>query len=149
MNTCLHVTCGPYHLLFDIARVMEVGDVPATGALASHRYWREKNLPVINLRERLGLAAQGVRQQLVVDEATTGESTLAMVDVDRIVGIREFGDEDRVEVPPLHDALEDLVDGGWLDRDSGTCLLHIRLPIAAEHTIHEPTVSTLTGDPVP
>lgn len=131
MNTCLHVTCGPYHLLFDIARVMEVGDVPATATHATHRHWREQNLPVVDLRTRLGIAARGARQQLVVEDDAGGDALLTMVDVDSIVGIRDCGDEDRIELPPLHAALEQLIDGGWLDRTSGTCLLHVRLPLAA------------------
>ena len=131
MNTCLHVTCGPYHLLFDISRVMEVGDVPVTATHATHRHWREKNLPVIDLRARLGLTAQGTRQQLVVEDDCGRDGALSMIDVDHIVGIRDCGDEDRIELPPLHAELEQLIDGGWLDRDSGTCLLHVRLPLTA------------------
>lgn len=143
MNSCLHVTCGPYHLLFDVARVMEVGDVPATATHATHRHWREQNLPVVDLRARLGLAARGARQQVVVEDHDShargpghdpAQATLAMVDVDTIVGIRDCSDEDRIELPPLNDELERLIDGGWLDRDSGTCLLHVRLPLAAAQT---------------
>ncbi|MFP5384270.1 MAG: chemotaxis protein CheW [Gammaproteobacteria bacterium] len=138
MNTCLHVTCGPYHLLFDIARVMEVGDVPATATHATHRHWREKNLPVIDLRARLGITVRGARQQLVVED----DAALTMVDVDSIVGIRDCGDEDRIELPPLHAELEQLIDGGWLDRASGTCLLHVRLPLAAGQP-----ADTASGEP--
>lgn len=145
MNSCLHVTCGPYHLLFDVARVMEVGDVPATATHATHRHWREQNLPVVDLRARLGLPTRGTRQQVVLEDdggAGHERAGLAMVDVDRIVGIRDCSDEDRIELPPLNDDLERLVDGGWLDRASGTCLLHVRLPLAALQS-----ADTAQGDP--
>jgi chemotaxis signal transduction protein len=130
MNSFLHVTCGPWDLLFDIGHVLEVADVPAAFARASHRPWRERNLPVVDLAARLGQPGRRARQQLVLENADDDQ---VVVDVENIVGLRDCRPEDAIELPALDARLEHIVDGGWLDRASGTCLLRVRLPLKACH----------------
>lgn len=132
MTTCLQVTCGPYDLLFDLARVVEVGDSPAQMAVASGVCaWRDTQLPLIDLARRLGDANAGRAQHVVLEDIEGDAAQMVMIRVGGVVGIRELNPVDMAVLPEISDAFGRFVDAVWLDRDSHRCLLHVRLPLQA------------------
>lgn len=130
MTSFLHVTCGPYGLLFDIDRVVEVGEAPASAfALDGRCLWREQQLPLVDLSLLLG-GKHGERpQRLVLDNLAGSDHTLVMLVVDGIESIRECDDRDRIRMPWMNQTLSRFFGGGWLDRETRRCLFEVRLPL--------------------
>lgn len=129
MTSFLHVTCGPYGLLFDIDRVVEVGEADAACTPDGRCLWRDQQLPLVDLSLLLG-GKHGARpQRLVVDNHAGSDRDRVMIVVDGIVSIRECDERDRIEMPWMNQALSRFFGGGWMDRDTRRCLMEVRLPL--------------------
>lgn len=130
MTSFLHVTCGPYGLLFDIDRVVEVGEASTDAFAPDGRcLWREQQLPLVDLSLLLG-GKHGVRpQRLVLDNLPGSDRPLVMLVVDGIESIRECDDRDRIRMPWMNQTLSRFFGSGWLDRETRRCLLEVRLPM--------------------
>lgn len=138
MSSYLQVCCGPYDLLFDIARVVEVGEAPAAAAVsADYCVWRDRQLPVLDFSALLA-GQRGARPQcLVLENAPAGASQPLLVMVDHIASIRECDSRQHIDMPWVNARLARVFAGGWLDGQTRRCLLQVRLPVDVESWLKE------------
>lgn len=130
MSSFLHVSCGPYDLLFDIDRVVEVGEASSDAFSPDGRcLWREQQLPLVDLSLLLSGKHGSRPQRLVLDNLPGSDRPLLMLVVDGIESIRECDDSDRIRMPWMNQSLSRFFGGGWLDRETHRCLLEVRLPL--------------------
>lgn len=130
MNSYLQISCGPYRLLLDIAQVIEVGEARTGSGTATHRPWRERNLPVVNLNAELGLRSAGVEAglQQVVVRSRLDDTQLTVVDVEHIDRLIELPETELVDVAEVTPELARCIDRVWFDSSTHACLLRLRCP---------------------
>jgi len=130
MSGYLQITCGPYRLLLDIAQVIEVGAARAESGTATHRPWRERNLPVVNLNAELGVRSAGGEAglQQVVVRSRRDDTQLTVVDVERIDRLIDLPETELVDVAEVTPELARFVDRVWFDSSTHACLLRMRCP---------------------
>lgn len=130
MSEWLQVCCGPYGLLFELSRVIEVGDAPVDVLAGGDRcVWRDQQLPLLNLSLALSGRCAARPQCLVLENDTSTTVARVLVIVDSIVSIREGDSRRSIDVPWVNSKLASCFAGAWFETASKRCLFQVRLPL--------------------
>lgn len=131
MKTYLDIACGDFRLLLPAESVVEIMAAGVRNDLGtrSHAFrpWRDRQLPVVNLAAFLGATPAAHGEQVVIsDEA----GHLTLLEVDRVLGLREVADSAFAPLPAVTPALLALVDAVAPAPEGDICRLRLRRPWA-------------------
>lgn len=129
MKTAVRLVAGDYQFVIDVGLVHEV--LPACTAPLKDDYfvWRERQLPVVFLGERLG-APGATQQPLVVSVAPDSDEKFLLV-AEVVLGLVDLDKGGALASLPALADVRDLVSRVWRAPDAERLLLELRLPLAS------------------
>lgn len=129
MKTAVRLVAGEYQFVIDVALVHEV--LPACTAPLKDDYfvWRERQLPVVFLGERLG-TPRATQQPLVVSVAPDSDEKFLLV-AELVLGLVDLDKGGTLAPLPALADVRDLVSRVWRAPDAEQLLLELRLPLAS------------------
>ena len=129
MKTAVRFVAGSHQFVVDVALVHEV--LPACSAPLKDEYfvWRERQLPVVYLGDRLG--APSVAQQPLVASVAPDSDELFLLVAEEVLGLVDLESGSPLASLPALDEVRDLVSVVWQAPDDGQLLMELRLPLAS------------------
>lgn len=137
MTLFLKVQCGSFQMLIDVARVLEVFDLPSASPSASalsitgHMTWRDQMLCTVNMSRYLGMPDVQARRLVVVESGIDDPALrLLVLEVESSDHLLSIESENIVDMVDHHDRLAPVFAGIYSPVDSSACLLVLRFPAA-------------------
>lgn len=135
MTLFLKAQCGSFQMLIDVARVLEVFDLPSGSAAASalsitgHITWRDQMLCTVNMPRYLGVPDVQARRLVVVETGIDDPALrLLVLEMESSDSLLSIDSESIVDMEDHHDRLAPVFAGIYSPVDSPACFLVLRFP---------------------